>query len=76
MVISTGFTCKMEHDSSEKALLPVPHFLHLETVYNIFPLVQRKDIFIHKLFLLTLKSYDIGRQIPLKCDGVGEILLV
>lgn len=76
MVISTGFTCKMEHDSREKALLLVPQFLHLETVYNIFPLGQRKDIFIHQLFLLTLKGYDIGRQIPLKYDGVGEILLV
>lgn len=60
----------------KKALLPVPHFLRLETAYNIFPLVQRKDIFIHKLSLLIVKGYDIGRQIPLKYDGVGEILLV
>lgn len=62
--------------AGEKALLPVPHFLHLETVCNIFLLIQRKDIFIHKLFLLTLKGYDIGRQILLNYDGVGEILLV
>lgn len=76
MVISTGFTCKMEHKSREKALLPIPHFLHLETVYNIFLQVQRKGIFINKLFLLTLRGYNIGRQILLKYDGVGEILLV
>lgn len=69
---------EMECDSRGESLLPVPHFLHLEIMFiTLTWQVKRKNILIHKLlFSLTWKGYDIKRQILLKFDEIGKILLV